>query len=137
MIFDLCKRSIVDTNVISYIFNRHTLGILYKARRQGRMLFTAAQTVKELRYGAFKAKWGAVRLSQLELLLESFRIVQTTDLICTKCAQIRVEARQKGLVLDLADAWIAATALTLEIPLVTHNKKHFEFLEGMVIISES
>ncbi len=127
---------VVDTNVISYIFNRHTLGVIYKAKLQGQMLFTAAQTVEELRYGAFKAKWGKVRISQLEVLFESFRVVQTTDLICTKCAEIRVQARQKGFVLDLADAWIAATALVLEIPLVTHNKKHFDFLEGLVVISE-
>lgn len=127
---------VVDTNVISYIFNQHSLGIPYKTRLQGHTVLIAAQTLEELRYGAFKAGWGASRLSKLEFFLESLKVVHTTDTICIRCAQARVEAGRQGFVLDLADAWIAATALTLGIPLVTHNKKHFDFLEGLNLISE-
>jgi tRNA(fMet)-specific endonuclease VapC len=128
---------LVDTNVLSYIFNQHSLGIPYKARLQGHILLLAAQTLEELYYGAFKAHWGANRLKSLANFLESFTIVQTTPEICIQCAKIRVECNQKGLVLDLPDAWIAATALALGIPLVTHNYKHFHFLEGLVLISEN
>lgn len=96
----------------------------------------ADQTLEELRYGSFKANWGEARRLKLESFLEGFSTVHTSDAICTRCAQIRVQAKQKGFVLDPADAWIAATALTLGISLVTHNKKHFDFLEGLTLISE-
>jgi tRNA(fMet)-specific endonuclease VapC len=128
---------LVDTNVLSYIFNQHSLGIPYKARLQGHILLVAAQTLEELHYGAFKANWGANRLQSLANFLESFTVVHTTPEICIHCARIRVETNKKGLVLDLPDAWIAATALALAIPLVTHNQKHFNFLEGLVLISEN
>jgi tRNA(fMet)-specific endonuclease VapC len=127
---------VLDTNIVSYIFNQHSFGIAYKTRLNGHTLLIAAQTLEELRYGAFKARWGASRLSKLELFLESLKVVHTTNTICIRCAQARVEAGQKGFVLDLADAWIAATALTLGVPLVTHNKKHFDFLEDLTLISE-
>jgi tRNA(fMet)-specific endonuclease VapC len=129
--------AVVDTNVVSYIFNQHSLGVPYEVRLNGFVLLIAAQTLEELRYGSFKANWGSSRLAKLESFLKSFRTVHTTDSICTKCAEIRVQASQKGFVLDLADAWIAATALTLGVPLVTHNKKHFDFLENLTLISEN
>jgi tRNA(fMet)-specific endonuclease VapC len=127
---------LVDTNVVSYIFNQHSLATPYKALLQGRMLLVADQTLEELRYGSIKANWGEARRLKLESFLTGFKAVHTTDSICTRCAQIRVQAKQKGFVLDLADAWIAATALAFGIPLVTHNKKHFDFLEGLTLISE-
>jgi tRNA(fMet)-specific endonuclease VapC len=35
-----------------------------------------------------------------------------------------------------ADAWAAAVALRHGLPLVTHNRKHFEPVPGLTIISE-
>jgi len=34
------------------------------------------------------------------------------------------------------DAWIAAAALAFRIPLVTHNRKHFEHVPGLIVVSE-
>ena len=36
-----------------------------------------------------------------------------------------------------ADAWIAATALHLGVPLITHNKNDYLGVDGLTIISES
>ena len=36
-----------------------------------------------------------------------------------------------------ADAWIAATALHLDVPLVTHNKNDFLGVDGLTLITES
>jgi tRNA(fMet)-specific endonuclease VapC len=35
-----------------------------------------------------------------------------------------------------ADAWIAATAIVYRAPLITHNRKHFEGIAGLKVISE-
>lgn len=40
------------------------------------------------------------------------------------------------LPISAADAWIAATALLYGVPLVTHNRKDFEGIDGLVVISE-
>jgi predicted nucleic acid-binding protein len=35
------------------------------------------------------------------------------------------------------DAWVAAVALRHGMPLVTHNRKHFEDIPDLTLISES
>jgi predicted nucleic acid-binding protein len=36
-----------------------------------------------------------------------------------------------------ADAWIAATALIRDIPLITHNGRHYEGVDGLTVICEA
>ena len=38
--------------------------------------------------------------------------------------------------LNEGDAWIAAVALRNGMPLVTHNRRHFEGIPGLTVISE-
>jgi predicted nucleic acid-binding protein len=42
----------------------------------------------------------------------------------------------KGHSIAYADAWIAATAMAYKVPLITHNRKHFEGVAGLKVISE-
>ncbi|MFM8478816.1 MAG: hypothetical protein ACKOEO_23775 [Planctomycetaceae bacterium] len=61
---------------------------------------------------------------------------QTADL-CSVWATLRVDAERKGRHLSNSDAWIAATAVLLDVPLLTHNRKDYASLESLQIISES
>ena len=36
-----------------------------------------------------------------------------------------------------ADAWVADVAIRHNMPLVTHNRKHFDGIPGLTVISES
>jgi len=49
--------------------------------------------------------------------------------------KIRSERRQQPISVD--DAWIAATALTFQCPLITHNPKDFFGITGIIIIAEN
>jgi predicted nucleic acid-binding protein len=40
-------------------------------------------------------------------------------------AEVTVAARARGYRIECADAWIAATALRHDVPLVTHNRGDF------------
>jgi predicted nucleic acid-binding protein len=44
--------------------------------------------------------------------------------------------RATSTAIDTADAWIAATALALNCPLVTHDAADFAGVPGLKIISE-
>jgi predicted nucleic acid-binding protein len=46
---------------------------------------------------------------------------------------VTLDARSRGYVVSPQDAWIAATALDLAAPLVTHNARHFEGVFGLKI----
>ena len=45
-------------------------------------------------------------------------------------------ARQNGMPIQTADGWVAATAMLHNVPLITHNRKHYIGVEGLTIISE-
>jgi len=46
-----------------------------------------------------------------------------------------VGARRQGRRIEVADAWIAATALLFDLPLVTHNPIDFTGVAGLQTIT--
>jgi predicted nucleic acid-binding protein len=46
------------------------------------------------------------------------------------------EAQRAGRTIERQDAWIAAVAVTLDLPLVTHNSSHFAHVPLLRIITE-
>ena len=93
-------------------------------------------TLAELRLWAISANWGAKRKNQLENYLKRFSIVQTKPEICEIWAEIIDAGKRSGKVIATSDAWVAAVALFLNIPLVTHNLSDFQGVKGLTIISE-
>jgi len=57
--------------------------------------------------------------------------------MCDRWAQAINSARLRGRPIAPADAWIAATALLLDVPLVTHNGAHYTGIDGLRVISEA
>lgn len=103
---------------------------------EGHPLLVAAQTVAELRFGAMFKNWGERKLARLEIILSSYTIIHTDDEICTAWAEVRLESHRKGRPMSENDIWIAATARALDILLVTHNHRNFDFLNHLTLISE-
>lgn len=128
---------LLDTNILSYRHNNHTLWALYEPRLEGQVLCIAAQTVAEMRFGAMRSGWGGERRSRLERLLAAHAVIYPDDAVCTAWASVRLEAHLKGRPMSESDVWIAATARALDIPLVTHNRRDFNFLEGLSLVSEA
>ncbi len=128
---------LLDTNIVSYIQKKHSLALLYQPHLQGKILCIAAQSLAEIRYGMEKDNWGKLRQEQAELYLESYSVLYPTDAICSVWAKTRAINRTQGQTMHDSDLWIAATALAFDIPLVTHNKKHFDFLTNLKLISEN
>ena len=116
------KICIVDTTVASFMLqNRPELSV-YQTHLAGATIYISFQTVAEMRYGALHKDWGERRKQQLENFLNSLHIVGYTSDLADKWATIMQEARQVGRRLEAGDAWIAATALLLEAPLITSDK---------------
>lgn len=127
---------LADTNILSYAHNEHTFWQAYQKILSGHTVLIASQTVAELRFGAFRVGWGERRIARLEALIKAYPVVYPNDAVCTRWARVRAHAEHRGRQLGGSDAWIAATALELGVPLVTHNKKDFEFIDDLTVISE-
>lgn len=87
-------------------------------------------------YGAEERNWGASRRQQLERFIRHFRIEYPNYAVCTIWAQLRVAARRSGRPIERQDAWVAATALYLDLPLLTHNARHYVQVPGLHVITE-
>jgi predicted nucleic acid-binding protein len=51
------------------------------------------------------------------------------------CAEAMAAAQAAGRRMECADAWIAATALLYDAPLVTHNRGDYLGIPGLTLIS--
>jgi tRNA(fMet)-specific endonuclease VapC len=117
---------VVDTDVASYIFNWHSSAQRYVDALRGSELILSFMSIAELRMGALAAGWGARRRTMLKQFIRGFGVVYAGDALCTSWARLRAEARATGRSLSPQDAWIAATALGLDVSLATNNRSDFE-----------
>jgi tRNA(fMet)-specific endonuclease VapC len=73
--------------------------------------------------------------NDLDRLLARFEILPITRAIATKAASIIAILQRDGQQLDdLHDVYIAATALTQELPVVTANVDHFERVDDVRVV---
>ena len=128
---------LVDTNIISYVFKKDMRGDLYKSHLENNFPTIAAQTFAELEALPLLNKWSEWRYKQLRHFVENeYTMLEVDKEICLKWAAIKAEMKKTGKTMDAGDIWIAATALTYGIPLVTHNAKHFVGVSGLTIMTE-
>ncbi len=71
------------------------------------------------------------RTNHFRDFLAQFEVVWSNRRICLGWAQVMENCRKKGLTIHPSDAWIAATALILECPLLTNNARHFAAIDGL------
>ncbi len=112
---------LVDTNVVSYVFNGDLIADFYLDKMRGKRLMISFQTLEELWFGAANAGWGARRRSELAQHLEAYEIVWPNQELASISAELRAERKSAGRELKSADAWIAATALLLGCPIASHD----------------
>ena len=128
---------IVDTDVASFLFKGDTRAQAYRQHLQGRTPALSFMTVAELYQWAYSRDWGNQKLARLEDHLHAYVIVPYDGELCKRWALICVERQRLGKPISVQDAWIAATALRHECPLVTHNRDDFANIAGLTVISEA
>ena len=93
------------------------------------------QTVAELLRWGYERNWGERRLGEQEEYLRQFIVYPYSFDLAKEWAEIHAEAKRSGKPIGSADAWIAATALVLDVPLVSNNRKDFQNVSGLKLIS--
>ena len=128
---------VVDTNVVSYIFKKDTRGEIYQRALNGKLLMMAAQTLAELELMPLVNNWGKGRHADLRTYLKKYVFIEATEAVCLIWAEIQANAIRKGRPISVGDAWIAATALAYEVPLVTHNPSDFKSISGLTLVTKA
>ncbi len=128
---------VVDTDVISYLYKRDTRAELYAPHLNDPPFIISFMSLAELRRWTVERNWGERRRQELEDYLTRYLVIHSDDQMCDRWAQAMNSARLRGHPIAPADAWIAATALLLDLPLVTHNGADYEGISGLRVISEA
>lgn len=89
--------------------------------------YVSVITLAELHAGSLMAQ--AVIRTRTRRLLSLFRRVPVQEEIAIKAGALLREHVRDGLA--LADALVAATALSLDAPLVTRNRRHYQLVRGL------
>ena len=130
---------VVDTCVLSYLYNGHSLAENYRPHLEGNTAVISFMTLAELHYGTLKNNWPDPRRADLMThVAGEYILFPFNRALCLQWARVRDRSRHAGRFIKVADSWIAATAMLHGIPLVTNNPSDFEVLEpDLNLISES
>lgn len=129
------SRLVVDTNIVSYIYKGDTRGPAYADLLKGHRLMLSFQSIAELEVWALRAGWGERRRAQFQAFLAPYVVIPPDQRITGQYAYARAESLNAGRPIDPADAWVAATALALRCPLVTHNAADFAGVPGLNLLT--
>jgi predicted nucleic acid-binding protein len=111
---------VVDTCIFSYRFKNHSLAYVYEKHLKGKICLLSFQTLGEVFYWALKNNWGNERKKLcMQIINKQYKIVHSNNTMAGWFAFV-MTARKKQPI-SIQDAWIAATALDIGCPLLTHN----------------
>jgi predicted nucleic acid-binding protein len=84
--------------------------------------------------GEFAEGFGDIRHPACRAMLSRFEVVPMDAKTAGHYARIARELRRRGQLIGANDLWIAAAALSAELPLVTRNADHFRRIDGLGVV---
>lgn len=117
---------VLDTDVASFLFNRDPVrSPRYSELIGEQTVFIPFSSAAEMLFGAEIRGWGKARKQRLQEFLLRQVVVHSNQSVLENWSALRVNGQRTGRMIERQDAWVAAVALTLGLPLVTHNAAHF------------
>lgn len=113
------SRGLADTSV----FIAHKSGRRIRADRLPDSIAVSVITIGELRAGVLASDSVAIRDTRLATLTSALALdpIAIDQAVAEAWATLRVALRDQGLRMLVNDSWIAATAISLGIPVVTQD----------------
>jgi predicted nucleic acid-binding protein len=132
---DSTTPAVVDTDVISFLFKSHPLASAYQTILAGKPLAVSLITIAEIEYGMEVKSWGINRRELMRRFLDRFAVLLPDVETARLWARIKTACEKKGRPITFADAWIAAAALQLNVPLATHNAGDYAVVDDLIILT--
>ena len=128
---------LLDTDVFSFFFKHDTRRDLYAADIAGRQLCIAFMTVAELQRWAIERNWSEQRREHLGQVLRHYVVIPYDAAMAEAWAQTAVACKRAGREIACGDCWIAAAAIRHNLPLLTHNGRHFRTVPSLKVVSRT
>ncbi len=115
-----------DTNAFIRVLNKRSDQLVTRFMECDPNEIALSAIVKsELVFGAFNSERVEVNLAVLEQFLMPHRVIEYDASCANAYGQLRAHLRRSGTPIGPLDMLIAATALTHDLTLVTHNIREF------------
>jgi predicted nucleic acid-binding protein len=129
---------LVDTDVYSYLAQADDpRGHPYRGHIDGKTIVISLITAGELLFGAARRDWGERRVEDLLSRVRATEILPFDFPVSMVYAGVKARLREQGRMIGDNDIWIAAFALRHSIALVSNNRRHFENIPGLILITEA
>jgi len=125
---------LVDTDVVSYAFKKDSRARSFRPHLVGRQMLVSFMTLAELQLWTLHRNWGESTRQRLWRFMQQIEVIYADAALCHLWAEVCRKAERAGRSIDGSDAWIAATALALDVPLVTNNVKDFAGVAGLMVL---
>ncbi len=126
----------LDTNICIYILKQQPASVIdYFEHYQIGELAVSAIAYGELIYGAYKSARKIENLAKIEILMNTLKILSVDEDVVHHYGVIRQAMEVKGVVIGANDFWIAAHALSMQVPLATNNTKEFIKVPGLELVN--
>lgn len=126
------KIILVDTSILIDFFRKtdKSNSVLINLVKKGYSFKISAITEFEIYSGTNKNQ-----LSFWNQLLEKIEILAFDKEVVKVAVELNNALKSKRKQIDIADLFIAATAINNKLPIATLNKKHFERIDNLKIIN--
>ena len=125
---------LVDTDVFSFLWQDRPEAAIYRPLVADQIVALSFTSIGELYFGAVSRGWGGRRIEELEGAIRPYLILPYNIELSRHWGRLKADTRRQGRPTPDNDLWIAAAALHYQIPLATNNRRHFEHIDGLVLL---
>ncbi|MBN1997000.1 PIN domain-containing protein [candidate division KSB1 bacterium] len=98
-----------------------------------KLLFISSITVAELYYGAYNSSKQKENIKLLKRLIFELNIINFDPKAGEVFGKIKVMLKKYGKIINDSDIFIASTAVSNNLTLVTNNEKHFQRIDDLKV----
>lgn len=122
---------VIDTTIfVEHLRKKNKLNSELAKLPNNSILFVSSVTVFELLTGATDSE----KKFDIEEVLSDVFIIEFDRSVAERAAKIYRNLKGKNLMIEFRDIFIAATALTHNLPIKTLNTKHFNRIDGLELL---
>jgi predicted nucleic acid-binding protein len=115
---------VVDTNIVSYLYRADPLAEPFKLALESRRRLISFQTLAELLVWA--EPWAEAKQIKLERwVLARFGVLPHTPVVTRAWVIAMTSARRNGFPISPSDAWVAASAMSAGLMLLSADQNDF------------
>jgi tRNA(fMet)-specific endonuclease VapC len=115
---------LLDTSVVSLLHPKkkdNSIRALYEPHMQDAVLALSFQCVAELWQWAEDQNWGEKNREGMDAFIRRFLVFPYDYELSKVWARVSAQCKKEGRRLEAGDAWIIATSVHRQIPLLTHD----------------